>query len=85
MRPLNVTGNTTITLSPGTYAAAFIFKGNAHVTLLPGVYNLQGGGLSVLDNGILTGTGVTIYNGAKSTADTILIGGNATVTLIGTQ
>lgn len=76
-----VKGNTSITLSPGTYNGGIHISGNAQVTLQPGIYNLQGGGLSVVDNASLTGTGVTIYNGAKKLSDNILIGGNATVTL----
>lgn len=78
---VNVAGNASITLSPGTYLGGIHISGNASVTLLPGVYNLQGGGLSVRDNGKLTGTGVTIYNGAKKPTDEIFFGGNANVML----
>ncbi|HEY2827592.1 MAG TPA: DUF11 domain-containing protein, partial [Pirellulales bacterium] len=78
---VHATGNQTITLSPGTYNGGIHVADNATVNLQPGIYYLQGGGLSVLDNGTLTGTGVTIYNGAKTKAGKTLIGGNATVNL----
>ena len=48
-------------------------SGTASVTLLPGVYYLQGGGLWVLGRAKLSGTGVTIYNAPKTAADQVLI------------
>jgi uncharacterized repeat protein (TIGR01451 family) len=78
---VNVSGSTSLTLSPGTYRGGIHISGNATVTLMPGIYNLQGGGLSIVENGTLTGTGVTIYNGAKKPSDSVFIGGNATVSL----
>ncbi len=80
-KAVNVSGNASITLSPGTYVGGIHISGNATVTLLPGVYVLQGGGLSVVGHGTLTGDGVTIYNGAKKPSDEFYFGGNATVTL----
>jgi len=79
--PVNATGNTVLTLSPGTYSGGIHVSGNAKVTLLPGVYYLQGGGLWVLGNGNLSGTGVTIYNAPKTAADNILFSGTESVNL----
>ncbi len=80
-KAVKVSGNTSITLSPGTYKGGIHISGNATVTLLPGVYDLEGGGLSVVGNGTLTGTGVTIYNGAKKPSDELFIAGHTTVSL----
>ena len=80
-KAVNATGKTVLTLSPGTYVGGIHVSGNANVTLLPGVYYLQSGGLQVIGNGKLSGTGVTIYNGPKKTADQIIFAGNETVNL----
>lgn len=50
-----------ITLSPGTYQGGISVSGNATVTLQPGVYVLDGGGLTVTGQGRIVGQGVTIY------------------------
>jgi hypothetical protein len=60
--PVSITGNNTVTLSPGTYYGGISITGNASVTFNPGTYILAGGGLSVTGNSTLTGTGVTFYN-----------------------
>jgi len=60
--PVSITGNNTVTLSPGTYYGGIAITGNANVTFNPGTYILAGGGLSVTGNSSLTGTGVTFYN-----------------------
>jgi Flp pilus assembly protein TadG len=54
------------TLSPGVYCGGLTVNGGGNVTLSPGTYYMDGGGLvggfglSVLLGGTLTGTGVTI-------------------------
>jgi uncharacterized repeat protein (TIGR01451 family) len=73
---VNVSGHTSITLSPGTYAG-IIISGNGSVTLQPGVYILKGSGLQLYGNGKLSGTGVTIYNASGP----IQIGASANVNL----
>jgi uncharacterized repeat protein (TIGR01451 family) len=70
-----------LTLSPGTYVGGIHVSGNAKVTMLPGLYYLKGGGLSVQQNGQLTGNSVTIYNDSHSAADEIMLGDNAVVSL----
>jgi len=63
----------TATLNPGVYCggngnAAIDLTGSAQVTLNPGTYVLNGGGLNMGGNATLGGTGVTIYNtGTAST------------------
>ncbi|MGH7140312.1 MAG: MBG domain-containing protein, partial [Pirellulales bacterium] len=72
-------GNTKSTLNPGTYTGGISVSGNAAVTLLPGLYYLKGGGLTVSGGGSLTGNGVAIYNAPQS--GTISVTGNGTITL----
>jgi len=50
-------------LTPGVYCGGIdISGGNSSVTFLPGLYVLNGGGLSVSGGGTINGTGVTFYN-----------------------
>ena len=77
----NISGNTVVTLQPGTYNGGIQISGNAKVTFAPGTYYLNGGGFSVSGNAVVTGTGVFVYNAPKSVSDAINISGNASVTL----
>jgi hypothetical protein len=52
------------TLSPGVYCDGIDISGGVTVTFSPGLYVLNGGGLSVSGNSTLLGTGVTFYNTA---------------------
>jgi hypothetical protein len=70
-----------VTLQPGTYVGGIHVSGTASVTLQPGTYYLQGGGLSVSGNGMLTGNGVLIYNAPSTSGDIISLTGNGKVTL----
>jgi hypothetical protein len=80
--PVSVTGNNTLTLSPGLYNGGINIIGNANVTFNPGTYVIAGGGLSVTGNSTLSGNGVTFYlttgSGSYGPVD---ITGNATVNL----
>ena len=50
-------------LTPGVYCGGIdISGGNSAVTFLPGLYVLNGGGLSVSGGGTINGSGVTFYN-----------------------
>ncbi|HEX3999784.1 MAG TPA: hypothetical protein VHX65_14635, partial [Pirellulales bacterium] len=70
-----VVNGASVTLSPGTYIGRIQISGNAHVTLLPGLYYLEGG--MSISGGTVTGTGVTIYDSINS----ISISGSASVSL----
>jgi len=59
--PVNVSGGV-VTLNPGTYCNGISIGSGASVTFQPGVYILNGGGLSVSGNSTIQGTGVTFYN-----------------------
>lgn len=54
--------NDTRTLQPGTYCDGIEIKGKGNVTLAPGLYILQGGGLTVAKDATLNGAGVTFFN-----------------------
>lgn len=58
---VNLAGVATATLSPGVYPSINI-QGSAKVTMNPGIYIITGGGLNVGNSGVLSGTGVMIYN-----------------------
>tara|TARA_B100000315_G_scaffold186215_1_gene175525 strand:- start:7003 stop:8283 length:1281 start_codon:yes stop_codon:yes gene_type:complete len=51
----------TATLSPGVYCGKLTVKNNTVVTLLPGVYVIQGGAFSTESNAVVNGTGVTFF------------------------
>ncbi len=59
---VDIIGNSTVTLRPGTYFGGINITGNANVTFSPGTYILAGGGLTVTGNSTLNGTGVTFYD-----------------------
>lgn len=68
-----------VSLKPGVYKGGIINTG-ATITMAPGVYYLNGGGLN-LSGGTLTGSGVMIYNNPVLSTDSISISGTANVTL----
>jgi hypothetical protein len=50
------------TLSPGVYKGGISVSGSGSLTLMPGIYYMDGGGFSFSGMGSLQGTGVMIYN-----------------------
>ncbi len=82
--------NGTLTLSPGTFNGGISVSGGGSLVLQPGIYYMNGGGLSFTGNGSMTvagpaspdtGNGVMIYNAPQSNSDTISINGNGTVNI----
>ena len=71
------------TISPGVYCGGIVVSGNAHVTLNPGTYILNGGGLNMNSaNANIAGTGVTFYNTANGYSyGPVIITGQSTVNL----
>jgi Flp pilus assembly protein TadG len=71
------------TLSPGVFCGGLSIMAGATVTLNPGIYYIDGGGLSVNGGATLQGAGVTLVFTAKNKSDwpTASINGNATVNL----
>jgi hypothetical protein len=72
-----------VTLSPGTYVGGIAIDGTASVTLLAGVYYMQGGGFSVSGNGSVTdkGAGVVLVNAPAGPSDVISITGQGSMSL----
>ncbi|MBV8358098.1 MAG: hypothetical protein JO189_09215, partial [Deltaproteobacteria bacterium] len=80
--PVAITGNNTVTLSPGLYYGGINITGNATVSFNPGTYVIAGGGLSVTGNSNLSGQGVTFYLTTGSGGyGPVNLTGNATVNL----
>lgn len=61
--------STNWTLSPGVYCGGLDLKGNATVTLLPGIYYMDRGSLSLGSRTELRGTGVTIVLTSSTGSD----------------
>ncbi len=57
---LSISGGVAV-LSPGTYSGGISISGGT-VTFLPGVYILDGGGLKISGNSVVSGDGVMFYN-----------------------
>jgi hypothetical protein len=55
----------TVSLNPGAYCNGIAITSGAVVTFQPGIYILNGGGLSVTGNSTIRGSGVTFYNTAQ--------------------
>ncbi len=53
--------NSSTTLSPGLYCGGISLGGMANVTFSPGLYIIDGGGLSILAGATVIGSGVTFY------------------------
>ncbi len=85
----NTTISTTTTISPGIYSNGISVSGSATVTFNPGIYILQGGGLSVGGSAALTGTGVMIFNTLSNyptetgTCGSVSLSGTGNLTLSG--
>jgi hypothetical protein len=77
----NVSGSAAVILSPGTYVGGIHGSGKGSITLLPGLYYLKGGGLSVSGDARLEGDGVVIYSDGQSSSDSITLSGSAAVRL----
>lgn len=64
------------TLQPGVYRGGITVTGQGRLTLLPGVYIMDGGGFQFGGQGSLKAAGVMIYNAPKSPSDNISISGS---------
>jgi uncharacterized repeat protein (TIGR01451 family) len=78
---VHVSRNSRRTLAPGTYVGGITIGGHAHVTLQPGLYYLQGGGLTVRGAATLEGTGITIFSDPAKRTDDIRFMGHSHVSL----
>jgi hypothetical protein len=66
--PMTIKGGTAV-LNPGVYQGGISVTNGAQVTLNPGIYYMEGGGLSIQNPGTtVKGSGVLIYNGETNGA-----------------
>jgi hypothetical protein len=65
MGAVNLAGKNTQTISPGIYTSITV-TGQATLNLLPGIYVLAGGGLTVSGQATVNGPGVLIYNAGSN-------------------
>lgn len=79
----SISSDDPVVLQPGVYRGGINISGNGSVTMLPGVYIMEGGGFQVSGNGILTGKEVMIYNmvGPGGNHGQVLISGNGKINL----
>jgi Flp pilus assembly protein TadG len=78
----SVKGTGTFTLQPGLYKGGIAIQASSGlVTFSPGIYCLQGGGLSVKGKIAVTGSGVAFYNDAATSSDQVVINSSGNVTL----
>ena len=75
-------GSGSVTLSPGVYCGGISISGGT-VTFNPGLYVLNGGGMTINGNGTVTGSGVTFFNTGQygQIIGAVTFNGNATITL----
>jgi Flp pilus assembly protein TadG len=72
------------TLSPGVYTGGISVSGTGSLTLLPGIYYMDGGGFSFSGQGNLLGNGVMIYNApGNGNSDGISVSGQGSMILSG--
>jgi hypothetical protein len=72
-----------VTINPGVYCGGIKLTGGT-LTMNPGLYILEGGGLSIAAGTGISGSGVTIYNtsGSGNPYKPITINGNTTINLV---
>jgi Flp pilus assembly protein TadG len=77
------TAKNTVTINPGVYCGGIGVNANAVLTLNPGMYYLDGGGLTINGGASVSGSGVTLVFTKKNESDwaTVTINGNAVVNL----
>jgi hypothetical protein len=71
------------TLQPGVYSGGISLSGPSPgtVTLMPGIYYMQGGGFSISGGLNVIGSGVMIYNAPVHNSESVSLSGNASLTL----
>jgi hypothetical protein len=71
------------TLQPGVYNGGIALSGPSPgtVTLMPGIYYMQGGGFSISGGLSVTGSGVMIYNAPVHNSESVSLSGNGSLTL----
>ena len=71
----------TQTLSPGVYQGGISISSSSNVTLLPGIYYMEGGGFTISGQANVTGNGVMIYNAPQASTDVVKMTGQGSVNI----
>jgi hypothetical protein len=79
--PYHLSGSKTDTLYPGVYTGGITVTGGASLTMMPGIYYMDGGGFSFSGLGNLYAAGVMIVSNPRLNSDNISINGNGTILL----
>ena len=75
-------GSSGTTLNPGVYCGGIRLNGSGPITFNPGTYILNGGGLSINGNEVVTAHGVFFYNTANGySAGPLLLNGSGSQTI----
>jgi hypothetical protein len=69
--------NGTKTIYPGVYQGGISITGTANITMMPGIYYMDGGGFSMTGQGNLVANGVMIYSAPTQPSDQINISGSS--------
>jgi hypothetical protein len=69
------------TYSPGRYKGGFSVSGKGNLTLLPGVYYMDGGGFAFSGQGSLVAEGVMIFNAPTGPSQNVDISGSGAITM----
>jgi hypothetical protein len=80
---VHITDHSHVTLQPGVYTGGIDVSGQASVFLMPGIYILQGGGLSISGGATVVGNGVMIFNSPLNANQGIHVTGQGSLALSG--
>ena len=78
--PLSMNSQQSQTIDPGVYTGGISMSGGSSLTMMPGNYYIDGGGISTTGTASITGNDVFIYNGG-STVGSISLAGSSSISL----
>ena len=82
---VHISDHSHVTLRPGVYTGGIDVSGQASVFLMPGIYILQGGGLSISGGATVVGNHVMIFNSPLNANQGINVTGHGSLALSGPE
>jgi hypothetical protein len=82
---VHISDHSHVTLQPGVYTGGIDVSGQASVFLMPGIYILQGGGLSISGGATVVGNHVMIFNSPLNANEGINVTGHGSLVLSGPE
>jgi hypothetical protein len=82
---VHISDHSHVTLQPGVYTGGIDVSGQASVFLMPGIYILQGGGLSIAGGATVVGNHVMIFNSPLNANQGINVTGHGSLVLSGPE